>query len=149
MNSTGSITSNVFCIGMMTERVAICSGSSRRRSFPLRGPLPFSGANAAFGYLPLQLALRYEVRKGEDSSGERAVFWTTDGEKYNSPGEWLFFRTKYAKMKDSDEVTVLSFLSRKSPSTLRMPGGALKQAWCGRCGHFGRTVRTYIAYKAL
>ena len=35
---------------------------SRWRSFPLRGPLPFSGANAALGYLPLQLALRPEIR---------------------------------------------------------------------------------------
>ena len=33
------------------------------RAFPLRGPLPFSGANAALGYLPLQLALRAEGRK--------------------------------------------------------------------------------------
>ena len=41
----------------------VAAADSRRRSFPLRGPLPFSGANAAFGYLPLQLALRPEVRK--------------------------------------------------------------------------------------
>ena len=49
-----------------SNRVAmmnVAAADSRRRSFPLRGPLPFSGANAAFGYLPLQLALRPEVRK--------------------------------------------------------------------------------------
>ena len=48
-----------------SNRVAmmnVAAADSCRRSFPLRGPLPFSGANAAFGYLPLQLALRPEVR---------------------------------------------------------------------------------------
>ena len=46
---------------MITGRVAMMNvavADSRWRSFPLRGPLPFSGANAACGYLPLQLALR-------------------------------------------------------------------------------------------
>ena len=51
---------------MITGRVAmmdVAAADSRWRSFPLRGPLPFSGANAAPGYLPLQLTLRYEGRK--------------------------------------------------------------------------------------
>ena len=51
---------------MITGRVAmmdVAAADSRWRSFPLRGPLPFSGANAALGYLPLQLALRVEGRK--------------------------------------------------------------------------------------
>ena len=52
-------------------------------------------------------------------------------------------------MKDSDEMTVLSLLSRKSPSTLRQLGGAFIQDYCGRFGHFGRTVLAYIEYKAL
>ena len=56
--------------------INVAAANSRRRSSPLRGPLPFSGANAAFGYLPLQLALRYEVRNTEVSSGERLIFWT-------------------------------------------------------------------------
>ena len=50
---------------MITGRVAmmdVAAADSRWRSFPLRGPLPFSGANAALGYLPLQLALRPEIR---------------------------------------------------------------------------------------
>ena len=79
VNSTGSITSNVFCIGMITGRVVSCSGSSRWRSFPLCGPLPFSGANAALGYLPLQLALRPEIRilmirKGKGPFLQQVVF---------------------------------------------------------------------------
>ena len=41
----------------------VAAADSRRRSFPLRGPLPFSGANAAFGYLPLQFAVQIDVRK--------------------------------------------------------------------------------------
>ena len=41
----------------------VAAADSRRRSFPLCGPLPFSGANAAFGYLPLQFALQTDVRK--------------------------------------------------------------------------------------
>ena len=48
---------------MITGRVAmmdVAAADSRWRSFPLRGPLPFSGANAALGYLPLQLALHSE-----------------------------------------------------------------------------------------
>ena len=52
-------------------------------------------------------------------------------------------------MKDSDEMTVFSLLSRKSPSTLRQLGGAFIQDYCGRFGHFGRTVLAYIEYKAL
>ncbi len=40
----------------------VAAANSRRRSFPLRGPLPFSGANAAFGYLPLQFAVQIDVR---------------------------------------------------------------------------------------
>ena len=40
----------------------VAVADSRWRSFPLRGPLPFSGANAAFGYLPLQLALQTDVK---------------------------------------------------------------------------------------
>ena len=36
----------------------VAVADSRWRSFPLRGPLPFSGANAACGYLPLQLTQR-------------------------------------------------------------------------------------------
>ena len=53
-------------VAMITGRVAmmdVAAADSRWRSFPLRGPLPFSGANAALGYLPLQLALRVEGRK--------------------------------------------------------------------------------------
>ena len=46
-------------------------------------------------------------------------------------------------------MTVLSLLSRKSPSTLRQLGGAFIQDYCGRFGHFGRTVLAYIEYKAL
>lgn len=38
------------------------AADSRRRSSPLRGYLPFSGANAAIGYLPLQLTLRSEIK---------------------------------------------------------------------------------------
>ena len=41
----------------------VAAANSCRRSFPLRGPLPFSGANAAVSYLPLQLALQPDVRK--------------------------------------------------------------------------------------
>ena len=40
----------------------VAVADSRWRSFPLRGPLPFSGANAAVGYLPLQLTLRSEIK---------------------------------------------------------------------------------------
>ena len=50
-------------VAMITGRVAmmdVAAADSRWRSFPLRGPLPFSGANAALGYLPLQLALHSE-----------------------------------------------------------------------------------------
>ena len=43
--------------------INVAAANSRRRSSPLRGPLPFSGANAAFGYLPLQLALQPDMRK--------------------------------------------------------------------------------------
>ena len=39
-----------------------CSGRICRRSSSLCGSLPFSGANAAVNYLPLQLALRPEVK---------------------------------------------------------------------------------------
>ena len=49
-----------------SNRVAmmnVAAADSRRRSFPLRGPLPFSGANAAVSYLPLQHALQTDVRK--------------------------------------------------------------------------------------
>ena len=46
-------------------------------------------------------------------------------------------------------MTVLSLLSRKSPSTLRQLGGAYIQDYCGRFGHFGRTVLANIEYKAL
>ena len=48
----------------------VAAADSCRRSFPLRGSPPFSGANAACSYLPLQLALRAEGRKGDDSSGK-------------------------------------------------------------------------------
>ena len=48
---------------LASSRLACAAAGSHRRSFPLRGPLPFSGANAAFGYLPLQLALQTDVRK--------------------------------------------------------------------------------------
>ncbi len=41
----------------------VAAANSRRRSSPLCGSPPFSGANAAFGYLPLQLALQTDVRK--------------------------------------------------------------------------------------
>ena len=61
---------------LASSRRACAAAGSHRRSFPLRGPLPFSGANAAFGYLLQQFALRYEVRNTEVSSGERLIFWT-------------------------------------------------------------------------
>ena len=67
---------------MITGRVAmmdVAVADSRWRSFPLRGPLPFSGANAALGYLPLQLALRPEIRilmirKGKGPFLQQVVF---------------------------------------------------------------------------
>ena len=67
---------------MITGRVAmmdVAAADSRWRSFPLRGPLPFSGANAALGYLPLQLALRPEIRilmirKGKGPFLQQVVF---------------------------------------------------------------------------
>ena len=40
----------------------VAAADSCRRSSPLCGSLPFSGANAAVNYLPLQLALRPEVK---------------------------------------------------------------------------------------
>ena len=40
----------------------VAAADSRRRSSPLRGSLPFSGANAAVGYLLLQLTLRLGIR---------------------------------------------------------------------------------------
>ena len=49
------------------------------------GPF-FSGANAAVGYLPLQLALRAEGRKGEDSSGKGRFFHTAFGLCLNDRG---------------------------------------------------------------
>ena len=55
---------------------SLAVADSRWRSFPLRGSLPFSGANAALGYLPLQLALRFEGRKLKDPSGERPILRT-------------------------------------------------------------------------
>ena len=55
---------------MQTAR-KVAVADSRWRSFPLRGPLPFSGANAAFGYLPLQLALRPDVRMLKIRPGKR------------------------------------------------------------------------------
>ena len=64
---------------------------SRWRSFPLRGSLPFSGANAALGYLPLQLALRFEGRKLKDPSGERPILRTMKGEHAFRPGEGPFY----------------------------------------------------------
>ena len=56
-----------YWVGFSYDYLASCYDNvtvadSRWRSFPLRGPLPFSGANAALGYLPLQLALRAEIR---------------------------------------------------------------------------------------
>ena len=69
-------------VAMITGRVAmmdVAAADSRWRSFPLRGPLPFSGANAALGYLPLQLALRPEIRilmirKGKGPFLQQVVF---------------------------------------------------------------------------
>ena len=54
------------------------------------GPF-FSGANAAFGYLPLQLALRFEGRKLKDPSGERPILRTMKGEHAFRPGEGPFY----------------------------------------------------------
>ena len=65
---------------------------SRWRSFPLRGPLPFSGANAAFGYLPLQHALQIDVRKLKLVRG-KAGFADKMGEYADLSGKWLNFRT--------------------------------------------------------
>ena len=95
---------------MITSKVAmnIAAADSRRRSFPLRGPLPFSGANAAFGYLSLQLALRAARRKGEDSSGKGRFFHTAFGLCLNDRGG----------------------LSEKFPSRYSTPVRALQKADC-------------------
>ena len=48
-----------------SNRVAmmnVAAADSRRRSSPLRGSPPFSGANAAVSYPPLQLTLRPEMK---------------------------------------------------------------------------------------
>ena len=77
-----------------SNRVAmmnVAAADSRRRSFPLRGPLPFSGANAAFGYLPLQLALQTDVRILKLVRG-KACFADKVGKTEDLSGEWLVLR---------------------------------------------------------
>ena len=72
-----------------SNRVAmmnVAAADSCRRSFPLRGPLPFSGANAACSYLPLQLALRPDMRKLKLVRG-KACFADKVGEIEDSSGK--------------------------------------------------------------